>query len=124
VTRSGPDVASIPLLINLSSQKTVKKQEFIQLLGGRCTCKSEHIPELEETFSKMARTTIVGLNAEYHERLARFLRSVQAEIGGPPLGLTVERIVEILVQSAEGAKHDAKAQGDRELLERRLQEWR
>jgi hypothetical protein len=34
VTRSGPDVASIPLLINLSSKKTVKKQEFIQLLGA------------------------------------------------------------------------------------------
>jgi hypothetical protein len=64
----------------------------------------------------MARTTIVGLNAEYHERLARFLRSLQGEIGGPPQGLTVERIVEILVRSAEGARHDTKAQGDRKLL--------
>jgi hypothetical protein len=46
------------------------------------------MPELEETFSKMARTTIVGLNAEYHERLARFLRSLRksGEIGAPPRG--------------------------------------
>jgi hypothetical protein len=59
-------------------------------------------------------STIVGLNAEYHERLARFLRSFQksGEIGGPPQGLTVERIVEILIRSAEGARHDAKAQGE------------
>src|SRR6266446_1672239 len=33
--------------------------------------KSEHMPELEETFSKLARSRIGDLNTEYHERLAR-----------------------------------------------------
>jgi hypothetical protein len=59
-----------------------------------------------------------------NERLARFLRSLQrtGEIGGPPQGLTVERLVDILIRSAEGAKHDAKARGDRKALERSLRE--
>src|ERR1700726_3345872 len=61
--------------------------------------KSEHVPELEETFSKLARSRIGDLNTEYQERLARFLRSLEktGEIGGPPRGLTVEEIVSILV---------------------------
>jgi AcrR family transcriptional regulator len=86
--------------------------------------KSEHMPELEETFSKLARTRIGGLNADYQERLARFLRSLEktGEIGGPPQGLTVEQIVHILMRTAEGAKHDPEVQGDRKALERRLRE--
>jgi AcrR family transcriptional regulator len=86
--------------------------------------KSEHMPELEETFSKLARTKISELNTEYEDRLARFLRSLQktGEIGGPPQGLTVGQIVHILTRAAEGAKHDAKVQGDRRALERRLRE--
>src|ERR1700694_657013 len=65
--------------------------------------KSEHMPELEETFSKLARTRIDDLNTEYQERLARFLRSLQktGEVGGSPQGLTVEEIVYILVRAAE-----------------------
>ena len=86
--------------------------------------KSEHMPELEETFSKLARTKIGGLNAEYQEGLARFLRSLEktGEIGRPPQGLTVEQIVHILMRTAEGAKHDPEVQGDRKALERRLRE--
>jgi hypothetical protein len=50
------------------------------------------------------------------------LRSLRKtdEIGGPPQGLTVEGIVCILVQAAEGAKHDRKVQGDRRALEQHL----
>src|ERR1700720_3831935 len=57
--------------------------------------KSEHMPELEETFSKLARSRIGGLNTEYQQRLARVLRLLQQtrEIGGPPQELTVEQIV-------------------------------
>jgi AcrR family transcriptional regulator len=86
--------------------------------------KSEHMPELEETFSKLARSRIDDLNTEYQERLARFLRSLQTagEIGGPPQGLTIEQIVHIVIGAAEGIKHDAKAQGDRKTLKRRLRE--
>ena len=93
-------------------------------LGFELFSKSEHMPELEETFSKLARTRIGDLNAEYEAQLARFLRSLQTtrEIGGPPQGLTVEQIVHIVVRAAEGAKHDAKVQGDRKALERRLRE--
>jgi hypothetical protein len=82
------------------------------------------MPELEETFSKLARTKIGGLNTEYEDRLARFLRSLQktGAIGGPPQGLTVDQIVHILIRAADGAKHDAKVQGDRKLLERHLRE--
>ena len=93
-------------------------------MGFDLFSKSEHMPELEETFSKLARTKIVGLNTEYEDRLARFLRSLEktGEIGGPPPGLTVEQIVHILMRAAEGAKHDSKVQGDRKALERRLRE--
>jgi AcrR family transcriptional regulator len=93
-------------------------------MGFDLFSKSEHMPELEETFSKLARTRIGGLNTEYEDRLARFLRSLEktGEIGGPPPGLTVEQIVHILMRAAEGAKHDSKVQGDRKALERRLRE--
>jgi AcrR family transcriptional regulator len=86
--------------------------------------KSEHMPELEETFSKLARARIGNLNKEYAARLARFLRSLErtGEIGGPPRGLTVEQIVHILMRAAEGAKHDPDVQGDRKAFERRLRE--
>jgi AcrR family transcriptional regulator len=86
--------------------------------------KSEHMPELEETFSKLARARIGCLNTEYEAWFARFLRSLvrTGEIGGPPRGLTLEQIVNILVRAAEGAKHDIKVQGDRKALERRLRE--
>ena len=93
-------------------------------MGFDLFSKSEHMPELEETFSKLARTKIGGLNKEYEDRLARFLRSLEktGEIGGHPPGLTVEQIVHILMRAAEGAKHDSKVQGDRKALERRLRE--
>src|SRR6202163_2541080 len=83
-------------------------------MGFELFSKSEHMPELEETFSKLARSRIGDLNTEYQERLARFLRSLEktGEIGGPPQGLTVDQIVYILVRAAESAKHDAKVQGD------------
>jgi AcrR family transcriptional regulator len=86
--------------------------------------KSAHMPELEETFSKLARARIGNLNTEYEARLARFLRSLEraGEIGAPPRGLTVEQLVHILVRAAEGAKHDPTMQGDRKALERRLRE--
>jgi AcrR family transcriptional regulator len=86
--------------------------------------KSEHMPELEETFSTLARAGIGDLNKEYGDRLARFLRSLEktGEIGGPPRGLTLEQIVHILIRAAKGTKHDPKVQGDRKALERRLRE--
>ena len=86
--------------------------------------KSEHMPELKETFSKLARTRIADLNTEYENRLGRFLRSLEkaGEIGKPPQGLTVERVVHILMRSADGAKHDPEMQGDRKALARRLRE--
>lgn len=93
-------------------------------MGFELSRESEHVPELEETFSKLARARIGDMNTEYEGRLARFLRSLQQtrEIGGPPQGLTMEQIVHIVVRAAEGAKHDAKVQGDRRALERRLRE--
>ena len=93
-------------------------------LGFELFSKSEHMPELEETFSKLARARIDDLNTEYEDRLARFLRSLEktGDIGGPPQGLTVEQIVHILMRTAEGAKHDPEVQGDRKALERRLRE--
>jgi AcrR family transcriptional regulator len=93
-------------------------------MGFELFSKSEHMPELEETFSKLAQSRIGDLNTEYQERLARFLRSLEktGEIGGPPQGLTVERLVHIVIRAAEGVKHDAKLQGDRKTLERRLRE--
>jgi AcrR family transcriptional regulator len=86
--------------------------------------KSEHMPELEETFSKLARARIGDLNTEYEARLARFLRSLEktGEIAGPPRGLTLDQIVHILVRAAEGAKHDPKVQGERKAFERHLRE--
>jgi AcrR family transcriptional regulator len=86
--------------------------------------KSEHMPELEETFAKLAREEIGDLNKEYEDRLARFLRSLEktGEIEGPPPGLTVQQIVRILLRAAEGSKHDPKVQGDRKALQRRLKE--
>src|SRR6266851_2857519 len=93
-------------------------------MGFELFSKSEHMPELEETFSKLARTRIDDLNTEYEDRLARFVRSLEktGAIGGPPQGLTVEQIVHILMRTAEGAKHDPEVQGDRKALERRLRE--
>ncbi len=86
--------------------------------------KSAHMPELEETFSKLARASIGNLNTEYEARLARFLRSLEktGEIGGPPPGLTVKQLVHILVRAAEGAKHDPDVKGDRKAFDRRLRE--
>ena len=73
---------------------------------SRSLLKSEHMPELEETFSKLARTKIGGLNTEYEDRLARFLRSLEktGEIGGPPQGLTVEQIAHILSADGRGGE--------------------
>jgi AcrR family transcriptional regulator len=85
---------------------------------------SEHMPELEETFAKLARARIGELNNEYEDRIASFLRhSVKTgEIGRPPQGLTVEQIVHILMRAAEGTKHDPALQGDQKAFERRLKE--
>jgi AcrR family transcriptional regulator len=93
-------------------------------MGFELFSKSEHMPELQETFSKLARSRIGDLNTEYQMRLGRFLRSLEktGEIGGPPQGLTVEQIVHILIRAAEGAKHDAKVQGDRQALHRHLRQ--
>jgi len=93
-------------------------------MGFELFSKSEHMPELEETFSKLARARIGDLNTEYEDRLARFLRSLEkaGDIGGPPPGLSMEQIVHILMRTAEGAKHDPKMQGDQKALERRLRE--
>jgi AcrR family transcriptional regulator len=94
-------------------------------MGFELFSKSEHMPELEETFSKLARSKIGDMNTEYQEHLARFLRSLQktGEIAGPPQGLTVAEIVYLLVRAAEGAKHDAKVQGDRQALQHQLRKW-
>src|SRR6202171_5128939 len=91
-------------------------------MGFELFSKSEHMPELEETFSKLARSRIGDLNTEYQERLGSFFRSLQkpAETGGPPQGLTVEEIVYIIVRAAEGAKHDAKVQGEQQALQHHL----
>src|ERR1700719_2465622 len=73
-------------------------------MGFELFSKSEHMPELEETFSKLARARIGGLNTEYEDRLARFLRSLEktGEIGRPPQGLSVEQIVQIVMRAVEG----------------------
>lgn len=93
-------------------------------MGFELFSESEHMPELEETFSKLARARIGDMNTEYEGRLAMFLRSLQQtrEIGGPPQELNVEQIVHIVVRAAEGAKHDAKVRGDRKALERNLRQ--
>ena len=59
-----------------------------------------------------------------HAHLTVSLRSLHkmGEIGGPPKSLTVERLVDILIRSAEGAKHEAKVRTDRKALERSLEE--
>src|ERR1700693_6271620 len=46
-------------------------------MGFDLFSKSEHMPELEETFSKLARSRIVGLNTEYEDRLPRVWRSAE-----------------------------------------------
>jgi len=91
-------------------------------MGFELFSKSEHMPELEETFSKLARSKIGDMNTEYQERMARLLHSLQrtGDITGPPQGLTVREIVHILVRAAEGAKHEAKVEGDRQALEQHL----
>src|SRR5437879_9890955 len=91
-------------------------------MGFELFSKSEHMPELEETFSELARSRIGDLNVEFEDRLAKFLRSLQKtrEIAGPPHGLTVEQIVRILFRAAEATKHDADLQGDRKALQGRL----
>jgi AcrR family transcriptional regulator len=93
-------------------------------LGFELFSKSEHMPELEETFAKLAKSRISDLNAEYQKRVARFFRSLQkaGEIGGPPPGLSVDQVVQILVRASEGVKHDSKLHGDRKALERSLRE--
>jgi AcrR family transcriptional regulator len=93
-------------------------------MGFELFSKSEHMPELKETFSKLARTRVGDLNTEYGNRLVKFLRLLEkaGEIGRPPRGLTLEQVVHILIRSAEGAKHDPEIQGDRGELERRLRE--
>ena len=93
-------------------------------MGFELFSKSEHMPELEETFSELARSRIGDLNVEFEDRLAKFLRSLQKtrEIAGPPHGLTVEQIVRILFRAAEATKHDADLQGDRKALQGRLRE--
>src|ERR1700722_6099810 len=93
-------------------------------MGFELFSKSEHMPELEETFSTLALARIGDLNTEYEDRLARFLRSLQktGAIGAPPQGLTVEQIVHILVRAAHGAKRDPDVHDDRKGLERRLRE--
>jgi AcrR family transcriptional regulator len=93
-------------------------------MGFELFSKSEHMPELKETFSKLARTRIGDLNTEYGNRLARFLRSLEkaGEIGRPPQGLTAEQLIHILIRTAESTKHDPEIQGDRKALERRLRE--
>jgi AcrR family transcriptional regulator len=93
-------------------------------MGFELFSRSEHMPELEETFSKLARTRISDLNAEYADLLTKFLRALEktGEIGRPPQGLTLEQIVHILMRAAEGAKHDPLMQGDRKTFARRLRE--
>ncbi len=87
-------------------------------------CKSEHMPELEEAFSKLARERVAELNAEYEARLAKFLRSLvkTGEVGGPPPGLTVEQIVWIVMRSTEASKHDPAVRGDWKAFQTRVRE--
>ena len=93
-------------------------------MGFELFSKSAHMPELAEAFSNLAQSNIRDLNMEYEKWLARFLRSLEKarEIGGPPQGLTVEKIVYILVRAAEGAKHDPNVQGDQKAFQQRLRD--
>ena len=74
-------------------------------MGFELFSKSEHMPELEETFSRLARARITDLNREYAGRLARFSRSLgkAGETEGSRQGLRVEQIARILMGAAEGA---------------------
>ena len=93
-------------------------------MGFELFGKSAHMPELEETFLKLARGRIGDLNTEYEAQLAKFLRSLQktGEIGGSPHGLTTEKIVRVLIRAAEGTKHDPNLQGDPHTLQQHLRE--
>ena len=93
-------------------------------MGFELFSKSAHMPELAETFSNLAQSNIRDLNMEYEKWLARFLRSLEKtrEIGGPPQGLSVEKIVYILVRAAEGAKRDPNVQGDQKAFQQRLRD--
>ena len=93
-------------------------------MGFELFSKSAHLPELAEAFSNLAQSNIRDLNTEYEKWLARFLRLLEKtrEIGGPPRGLTVEKIVYILVRAAEGAKHDPNVQGDQKAFQQRLRD--
>jgi len=93
-------------------------------MGFELFSKSAHMPELAETFSNLAQSNIRDMNMEYEKWLARFLRSLEKtrEIGGPPQGLTVEKIVYILVRAAEGEKHDPNVQGDQKAFQQRLRD--
>jgi AcrR family transcriptional regulator len=93
-------------------------------MGFELFSKSAHMPELAETFSNLAQSNIRDLNMEYEKWLARFLRSLEKtrEIGGPPQGLSVEKIVYILLRAAEGAKHDPNVQGDQKAFQQRLRD--
>jgi AcrR family transcriptional regulator len=93
-------------------------------MGFELFSKSAHMPELAETFSKLAQSNIRDLNLEYQRWLARFLHLLEEtrEIGGPPQELTVEKIVYILFRAAEGAKHDPTVQGDQEAFQQRLRD--
>src|SRR3979409_2211567 len=46
-------------------------------MGFELFNKAAHMPELEETFSKLARARIGNLNTDYEARLARFLRVLE-----------------------------------------------
>src|SRR5216684_7486336 len=46
-------------------------------MGFELFSKSAHMPELEETFSKLAQSNIRDLNREYERRLVGFLRSLE-----------------------------------------------
>src|SRR6202171_6596626 len=53
-------------------------------MGFELFSKSEHMPELEETFSKLARTKICDLNTEYEDRLPGVFRFAyeKGRVGG------------------------------------------
>jgi len=86
--------------------------------------KSEYMPELEETVSKLAKSKVNEMSAEYEKLLAKFFRSLEktGEIAGPPPGLTAEQMVRVVIRAAEGAKRDPMIQGDRKALQRSFRE--
>jgi len=93
-------------------------------MGFELFSKSAHMPELEETFSKLARGRITTLNREYDDHLAKFVRSLQktGETGAAPRGLTVEQIVHILIRGAKASKHDPDLKGDSRAFQQRLRQ--